>query len=42
MIQTLTKPYIIIYDQPESILPMPSFSQDFQLQLGDIFAWLSE
>lgn len=33
---------ITIYDQKETLLPMPSFAQNLSLKVGDIFAWLFE
>lgn len=29
-------------DKPDSALPMPSFVQEFQLTIKDLFAWLLE
>jgi Uma2 family endonuclease len=31
---------IAVYDQAKTPLTLPSFTQDFQLTVGDIFAWL--
>ncbi|MGB2923689.1 MAG: Uma2 family endonuclease [Limnothrix sp.] len=30
------------FDQPEQVLPSPSFVKDFDLALGEMFAWLLE
>jgi Uma2 family endonuclease len=31
-----------VFDEPEAILPLPSFTSDLQLRVGDLFAWLLE
>ncbi len=33
---------VIFYDEPESILPVPTFAQDLQLTVQQLFAWLSD
>jgi Uma2 family endonuclease len=30
------------FDQPEQILPVPSFASEFQLTVGELFGWLAE
>ncbi|EDX73661.1 conserved hypothetical protein [Coleofasciculus chthonoplastes PCC 7420] len=31
-----------VFDQPHELLPVPTFASEFQLTLGDLFAWLLE
>ncbi|MEQ8538605.1 MAG: Uma2 family endonuclease [Coleofasciculus sp. D1-CHI-01] len=31
-----------VFDQPHDLLPVPTFASEFQLTLGDLFAWLLE
>ena len=31
-----------VFDEPEAGLPVPEFSKDFRLTLGDLFGWLLE
>ncbi|MEQ8976243.1 MAG: Uma2 family endonuclease [Coleofasciculus sp. C1-SOL-03] len=31
-----------VFDQPHELLPVPAFAREFQLTLGDLFAWLLE
>ena len=31
-----------VFDEPDALLPVPSFASDLQLTVGDLFAWLLE
>ena len=33
---------VTFYDEPKSILPVPTFAQDLQLTVQQLFAWLSD
>ncbi|MEG3436263.1 Uma2 family endonuclease [Pannus brasiliensis CCIBt3594] len=33
---------IEVFDNPETLLPVPEFAGEFRLPLGDLFAWLTE
>jgi Uma2 family endonuclease len=32
---------VTFYDEPESVLPVPTFAQDLQLTVQQLFGWLS-
>jgi Uma2 family endonuclease len=31
-----------VFDEPDALLPVPSFASDLQLTVNDLFAWLLE
>jgi len=31
-----------VYDQPEEVIPVPSFASELRLSVKDLFAWLTE
>jgi Uma2 family endonuclease len=30
-----------VFDEPDAVLPVPSFASELQITVGEIFAWLS-
>ncbi len=38
----LPKQQIEVFDEPDALIPVPSFASEVQLTVGNLFAWLLE